>query len=62
MNNIYLEIKNRLKQGPASSRELVDKSAFPEESVLKVIGLLLEKDILTKQASNKYELTKNEKS
>ncbi|MEO2061401.1 MAG: RecQ family ATP-dependent DNA helicase [Christiangramia sp.] len=62
MNNIYLEIKNRLKQGPASSRELVDQSAFPEESVLKVIGLLLEKDILTKQASNKYELTKNEKS
>ncbi|MEO2126553.1 MAG: RecQ family ATP-dependent DNA helicase [Christiangramia sp.] len=62
MNNIYLEIKNRLEQGPASSRELVDKSAFPEESVLKVIGLLLEKDILTKQASNKYELTKNEKS
>lgn len=56
MNKIFLEIKKLLQDKPRSSREIVASIDFPEKAVLKVLGLLSDKNILRRLPSNKYEL------
>ncbi|MUP45846.1 RecQ family ATP-dependent DNA helicase [Gramella sp. BOM4] len=56
MNEIYLAIKRFLKTGPKDSREIVSALDYQEASVLKVLALLCEKELLQRTANNKYKI------
>ncbi|MDT0644034.1 ATP-dependent DNA helicase RecQ [Zunongwangia sp. F363] len=62
MNTIYKEIEALLKNREMSSRELVEKISFPEQHILKVLQLLIEKRIISRTATNQYKISKNERS
>ncbi|WP_373056314.1 ATP-dependent DNA helicase RecQ [Zunongwangia sp. H14] len=62
MNTIYQEIAVLLKGKEMSSRELLENIDFPEEHVIKVLQLLIEKEIIVRTATNEYKLYKNERS
>lgn len=56
IKRIYLEIIKELETGEKSSRELVASIPFPEAGVIKVLQLLLEKDIIALTPGNNYKL------
>lgn len=56
IKNIYLQIIGELETGNKTSRELVERLPFPENGILKVVGLLLDKEIIEKTATNQYKL------
>ncbi|SDR84163.1 RecQ family ATP-dependent DNA helicase [Gramella sp. MAR_2010_147] len=56
MNEIYLGILRFLKNGPKSSRDIVANLKYRENSVLKVISLLCEKEVLARTENNKYKI------
>jgi ATP-dependent DNA helicase RecQ len=56
MNEIYLNLLRILKKGPKDSREITSILQYKEESILKIIGLLCEKNILERTANNKYKI------
>ncbi|WP_300436047.1 ATP-dependent DNA helicase RecQ [Christiangramia sp.] len=58
MNEIYLGILRFLKYTPQNSRKIVAKLNYPEDSVLKVLGLLCEKEVLIRTENNKYKILK----
>jgi ATP-dependent DNA helicase RecQ len=53
---IYMAIIKELEEGPVSSRDLVEKISYPEKSVLNVLRLLLEKEIVDITPSQLYKL------
>ncbi len=57
-NEIYLQILKILKNSPKDSREIISLLDYPEESVIKVLGLLSEKGVLKRTTNNKYEIVK----
>ncbi|QED37118.1 RecQ family ATP-dependent DNA helicase [Antarcticibacterium arcticum] len=56
IKRIYLEIIKELETGEKSSRDLVARIPFPEAGVIKVLQLLLEKDIIALTSGNNYKL------
>ena len=56
IKRIYMDIIKELEDGPVSSRDLVDKVSFPEFAILKVLQLLLEKEIIEITSSQLYKL------
>lgn len=56
IKNIYLDIIKELEQGPVSSRDLVHRISFPESAILKVLQLLLEKEIIDLTPAQLYKL------
>lgn len=56
IKRIYLEIIKELETGEKSSRDLVARIPFPEAGVIKVLQLLLEKDIIALTRNNFYKL------
>ncbi len=58
MNEIYLGIRKILKTGPKDSRKITSILEYKENYIVKVLGLLCEKGLLERTASNKYKLTK----
>ena len=56
MNEIYLSILRFLRQGPQNSREIVTNLKYSENSILKVLGLLCEKEVLARTENNKYKI------
>ncbi len=56
IKRIYLEIVDFLKTGDRSSRELVAALPYPEVGVLKVLQLLMEKEIIGLTPTNTYKL------
>lgn len=58
MNEIYLAILRLLKSGPKDSREIISQLQYKEESVLKVLSLLNEKEIVSRTPNNKYKINK----
>ncbi|TBW29049.1 ATP-dependent DNA helicase RecQ [Gramella sp. KN1008] len=58
MNEIYLAILRILKTGPKDSREITSLLQYKEESILKVLGLLNEKEIVSRTPNNKYKINK----
>ncbi len=53
---IYMDIIQELEKGPVSSRDLVEKNSYPEESVLNVLRLLIEKEIIEITPLQLYKL------
>ncbi len=62
IKQIYLLIIKELESGNKNSRELVATLAFPEAAILKVLELLLEKDVIELTAAKNYTLKENERS
>ncbi len=56
IKRIYLDILDSLKIGDKSSRELVAALPYPEAGILKVLQLLLEKEIIGQGPSKNYKL------
>jgi ATP-dependent DNA helicase RecQ len=56
IKRIYLEIMVLLKTGDRSSRELVAALPYPEAGILKVLQLLMEKEIIDLTHTNTYKL------
>lgn len=56
IKSIYLDIIKELEAGPKSSRELVENLSYPEDSILKVLRLLLEKEIIEISKAQLYKL------
>ncbi len=56
IKRIYLEIMDFLKTGDRSSRELVAALPYPETGILKVLQLLMEKEIIGLTPTNTYKL------
>jgi ATP-dependent DNA helicase RecQ len=56
VKRIYLEIMDFLKTGDRSSRELVAALPYPEAGILKVLQLLMEKEIIGLTPTNTYKL------
>jgi len=56
IKRIYLEIMDFLKTGDRSSRELVAALPYPEAGILKVLQLLMEKEIIGLTPTNTYKL------
>jgi ATP-dependent DNA helicase RecQ len=56
VKRIYLEIMDLLKPGDKSSRELVAALPYPEAGILKVLQLLMEKEIIGLTPTNTYKL------
>jgi len=56
VKRIYLEIMDSLKTGDRSSRELVAALPYPEAGILKVLQLLMEKEIIDLTPTNTYKL------
>jgi len=56
IKRIYLEIMDLLKTGDKSSRELVAALPYPEAGILKVLQLLMEKEIIDLTPTNTYKL------
>ncbi|GAB2772497.1 RecQ family ATP-dependent DNA helicase [Salinimicrobium soli] len=57
MRKIYFEIIGLLEQDEHSSREMTEKLSFPEDHVLQVLRVLVEKGALTVTGGNKYKLS-----
>ena len=53
---MYLGIIELLESGAKNSRELVTALPYPEAGILKVLQLMMEKDIINLNASNQYKL------
>lgn len=56
VKRIYLEIIQQLETGAKSSRELVANIAYPEKGILKVLQILLEREIIILTGTNQYKL------
>lgn len=56
MKKIYFAIVGLLEEREHSSREMTQKLAFPEEHIIKVLQVLVEKGALATTAGNKYKL------
>ena len=56
IKRIYLEIMGLLKTGAKSSREIVAALPYPEAGILKVLQLLMEKEIILLTPTNTYKL------
>jgi len=56
IKSIYMDIIKELESGPKSSRDLVATISFPEEAILKVLRLLLEKDIIDITPAQLYKI------
>ncbi len=56
IKKIYLEIIRELEDGPKNSRQLVQQLPFPEAGILKVLQLLLEKEIIDFASKNTYKI------
>lgn len=56
MKKIYFKIIGLLELGEQTSRELTEKLEFPEEHVLHVLRVLIEKEALALTATKKYKL------
>jgi len=55
-NAIYLEIMKVLKTSKASSRELTEAINYPEDQVLEVLRLLLDKELISRESGNSYKI------
>ena len=55
-NAIYLEIMKVLKTSKASSRELTEAINYPEDQVLEVLRLLLDKELISRESGNIYKI------
>jgi len=56
IKRIYLEIIQQLELGQKSSRDLVRLLPFPESGILKVLQLLLEKEIIELTGNNHFKI------
>ena len=56
MNKIYFAVVGLLEEKERTSREITEKLEFPEEHILVVLQLLIEKGALATTATNKYKL------
>ena len=56
MKKIYFGIIALLEEKEHSSREIIEKLSFPENHILQVLRLLLEKEALAFTATKKYKL------
>lgn len=56
IKKIYIAIITQLETGEKNSRELIDTIPFNEDDILKVLRLLIEKDIITLTAFKKYKI------
>ena len=56
MKKIYFEIVGLLEEKELTSREMTERLAFPEDHILKVLQLLVEKGAVARAAGNKYKL------
>ena len=56
IKHIYIEIIKELETGEKSSRDLVAIIPYPEAEIIKVLQLLLEKDIIALSRTNLYKL------
>ncbi|MBZ9629818.1 RecQ family ATP-dependent DNA helicase [Salegentibacter sp. LM13S] len=57
-NAIYKEIMKTLKTSDASSRELTEAIDYPEEQVLEVLRLLIDKELISRKSGNIYKINK----
>ncbi|MBZ9728943.1 RecQ family ATP-dependent DNA helicase [Salegentibacter sp. JZCK2] len=57
-NAIYKEIIKVLKTSESSSRELTGVINYPEEQVLEVLRLLLDKELISRKSGNIYKINK----
>jgi len=57
-NKIYKEIVNVLKISESSSRELTEAINYPEEQILEVLRLLIDKEIISRKSGNIYKINK----
>ncbi|HKL36251.1 MAG TPA: RecQ family ATP-dependent DNA helicase [Salegentibacter sp.] len=55
-NAIYLEIMKILKTSEASSRQLTEAINYPEDQVLEVLRLLLDKEFISRKSGNSYKI------
>lgn len=56
IKQMYLGIIELLESGAKNSRELVTALPYPEAGILKVLQLMMEKDIINLNESNQYKL------
>jgi ATP-dependent DNA helicase RecQ len=56
MKKIYFAIIGLLEEREHSSREMTQKLPFPEDHIIKVLEILVEKGALAKTTTNKYKL------
>lgn len=56
IRRIYVEIVEQLQEGEKDSRELAALLPYPEAGVLKVLQLMLEKEIIVLTGTNHYKL------
>lgn len=56
IKRIYLAIIQQLELGQKSSRDLVREIPYPESGILKVLQLLLEKEIIELTSNNNFKL------
>jgi ATP-dependent DNA helicase RecQ len=57
-NTIYKDIMKILKKSEASSRELTGALDYPENQVLEVLRLLLDKELVSRKSGNIYKINK----
>ncbi|SKB54199.1 ATP-dependent DNA helicase RecQ [Salegentibacter salinarum] len=57
-NTIYKEIMKTLKTSDASSRQLTEAINYPEEQVLEVLHLLIDKELIARKSGNIYKINK----
>ncbi|SHM43181.1 RecQ family ATP-dependent DNA helicase [Salegentibacter salegens] len=57
-NEIYREIIKTLKTSDASSRQLTEAINYPEEQVLEVLRLLIDKELISRKTGNIYKINK----
>jgi ATP-dependent DNA helicase RecQ len=55
-NAIYLEITKVLKTSKASSRKITEAINYPEDQVLEVLRLLLDKEFISRESGNIYKI------
>ncbi|WP_339651488.1 ATP-dependent DNA helicase RecQ [uncultured Salegentibacter sp.] len=57
-NAIYKEIINILKTSNASSRQLTEAINYPEDQVLEVLRLLINKELISRKNGNIYQINR----
>jgi len=57
-NAIYKEIINILKTSHASSRQLTEAINYPEDQVLEVLRLLINKELISRKNGNIYQINR----
>ncbi|SFF98649.1 ATP-dependent DNA helicase RecQ [Salegentibacter agarivorans] len=57
-NAIYKEIINILKTSNASSRQLTEAINYPEDQVLEVLRLLIDKELISRKNGNVYQINR----